>query len=377
MSALLKRTRTVVAAVAVLASTLTATAVSTASAAVADTGQATSATSAAAAVPTTGNVSSSTSASKVTTQSFSTAAAAESYWTASRMASAVAPKVTATAAKFTAGSAAPTQKLAAAVRMTDVHSTAGTLAAPKAEPLRAKVTRPYTNRPDRMNGKVFFSEGGVDYVCSGTIVNSTNKDMIDTAGHCVSDGAGHFVSKWVFVPGYASNPSGGKAGIYPYGIWTARQLTTTVQWHYYGNIKQDLAYGVVSKLSNRHIAAYLGGQGTYFNVSRTQKFSAFGYPQAFPFNGQDQRVSVSNRVGDDLLLGGLPGPLPMRIVSNQTGGTSGGGWIVGMSASTGLGHVNGHNSYRYLSGPTASADRLYSPYYGNEALSLYNFTRVL
>ena len=130
-------------------------------------------------------------------------------------------------------------------------------------------------------------------------------------------------------------------------------------------------------MSNRHIATYLGGQGTYFNASRKQTFSAFGYPQAFPFNGQDQRVSVSNRVGDDLLLGSSPGPLPMRIVSNQTGGTSGGGWIVGISPTTGLGHVNGHNSYRYLSGPAASADRLYSPYYGNEALGLYNFTRVL
>ncbi len=373
MSALLKRTRTVVAAMAVLATTLTATAVSTASAAAADTSPA---TTAAAALPTSGNVSSSTATSKVTTQSFTTAASAESYWTADRMAGAVAtPKVTA-ASRTSIGAVAPAT-VATAARVTDIHSTPGTLAAAKPEALRAMVTRPYSNRLDRLIGKVFFSQNGVDYVCSGTVVNSNNKDMIDTAGHCVSDGAGHFVTKWVFVPGYASNPTGGKAGLYPYGIWTARQLTTTAQWHYYGNIKQDLAYGVVAKLSNRHIATYLGGQGTFFNIPRNQVFSAFGYPQASPFNGRDLRVATSRRNGDDLQLGGLPGPAPMKIASNLTGGSSGGGWIIGISTTTGLGHVNGHNSYRYLTGPAANANRMYSPYYGSEALALYNYTKVL
>lgn len=375
MSGLLRRTRTVVAAVAVLASALTATAVSTAAAAAADTSPATTVISAAAAVPDTGNVSSSTPTSKVSPQSFSTAAAAESYWTAARMAAAVATPKTTAAPKAPIGSVAP-EAIVTTAKLTDIHSTTGTLAAAKPEALNSKVTRPYTNRTDRLNGKVFFNQNGVDYVCSGTVVNSNNKDMIDTAGHCVSDGAGKFVTKWVFVPGYASNPSGGTAGMNPYGIWTARTLTTTAQWHYYGNMKQDLAYGVVAPLSNRHIATYLGGHGTFFNIPRNQVFSAFGYPQASPFNGQDQRVSVSRRNGDDLQLGGS-GPAPMKIASNHTSGSSGGGWIVGISTTTGLGHVNGHNSYKYLTGPVANADRMYSPYYGNEALALYNYTKFL
>ena len=323
--------------------------------------------------PAAGNVSS-TSAKM---QSFSTMAMAETYWTPSRLAKASAAPKTTAAPKSAVGSTAPAPSATAPVRLTDIPAASGSLAAAKPETLTAKVTRPYTNRPDRLNGKVFFTEGGLDYVCSGTVVNSPNKDMIDTAGHCVSDGAGHFVTNWIFIPGYASKPTGGTAGMYPYGIWTARRLTTTAQWHYFGNIKEDLAYGVVSPLSNRHIAAYLGGQGTYFNASRNQVFSAFGYPQAAPFNGMDQRVSVSKRLGDDLSLGSLKGPLPMRIASNQTGGTSGGGWIVGISRTTGLGHVNGHNSYRYPSGPAANSNQMYSPYYGNEALALYNYTRGL
>lgn len=282
---------------------------------------------------------------------------------------------TAAAPPQIAGRTAPSTVPTATAPMTDIRPAAGTLPAAKPERLLARVTRPYTNRPDRLNGKIFFTEGGFDYVCSGTVVNSTNKDMIDTAGHCVSDGAGRFVDNWIFVPGYASNPSGGRAGLYPYGIWTARYLSTTAQWHYSGNIKQDYGYGLVAPLSNRHIATYLGGQGTYFNTPRNQVYSAFGYPAASPFKGMDQRVSVSRRTGDDLLLDSLPGPRPMRIVSNLTGGASGGGWLVGISTTTGLGHVNGHNSYRYASNSASDANRIHSPYYGSEALSLYNFTR--
>ncbi len=353
--------------------------------------------------PAEGNVSApaartgSTGSGTATMRSSGTAASAETYWTAARMTRAVAPRtaVAIAAATSTAAAASTATATAAATAtspagrttpapssskgapITKIPAAAGTLVAAKPEPLRALVTRPYTNRPDRLNGKIFFTMAGVDYVCSGTIVNSHNKDMIDTAGHCVSDGAGHFATNWIFVPGYASAPKGGNAGRFPYGAWTARVLTTTAQWHNYGNLKQDVGYGVVAPLTKGHIAAYLGGQGSLFNASRNQSFSAFGYPQAAPFNGQDQRVSVSRRVGDDSVVGGLAGPVPLRIQSNLTGGASGGGWIVGISATTGLGNVNGHNSYRYVSGATANANQMYSPYYGNEALALYNYTKNL
>ncbi len=379
-----KKTKLLAPVAALTLSLLFATTVSVSQAAAADTARTVGAVGSAVTpqgVPTVGNVSTGSAgggaSGGLSTQSFGTESAARTYWTAARMArAAAAPTKTATS-KSVLGSTAPAPRATAPAKLTDIPANAGTLAAPKTELLKALVTRPYTNRPDRLNGKVFFTLGGLDYVCSGTVINSSNKDMVDTAGHCVSDGAGHFATNWVFVPGYASKPTGGSAGMYPYGIWTARKLTTTAQWHYYANIKQDVAYGVLAPLNKRHIAAYLGGQGTFFNASRNQTFSAFGYPQAAPFNGRDQRVSISKRIGDDPFLVGLVGPVTMKISSNQTGGTSGGGWIVGISPKTGLGHVNGHNSYRYLSGPAANAKELYSPYYGNEALALYNYTRVL
>ena len=39
-------------------------------------------------------------------------------------------------------------------------------------------------------GKVFFTKGGLGYVCSGTIINTEGRDSVWTAGHCVHGGQG-------------------------------------------------------------------------------------------------------------------------------------------------------------------------------------------
>ena len=175
--------------------------------------------------------------------------------------------------------------------------------------------------------------------------------MIDTAGHCVSDGAGHFHTNWIFVPAYSSAASGclTTAGCFPYGKWTARRLATTTEWHNFSNLKQDYGYAVLNTLGGQHIVNRLGGQGSRFNQSRTQTFRAYGYPQAAPFNGFDQKVCVSNRLANDN-PSARPGPLTMKISCNMTGGSSGGGWLIAM-ATSGLGYVNSHNSYGYVGQP--------------------------
>ena len=70
---------------------------------------------------------------------------------------------------------------------------------------------------------MFFTDDGLNYVCSGTAVLSGNKSMVWTAGHCVHDGASNFHTNWSFVPAYAD-------GSRPYGTWTARTLLTTSGW---------------------------------------------------------------------------------------------------------------------------------------------------
>jgi hypothetical protein len=41
-----------------------------------------------------------------------------------------------------------------------------------------------------MHGKVFFSDGAYNYVCSGTALTSGNESVVWTAGHCVNEGPG-------------------------------------------------------------------------------------------------------------------------------------------------------------------------------------------
>jgi hypothetical protein len=306
------------------------------------------------------------------TVSESAQSAALAYWTPARMAAAKvadAPSVTSHAAS---GAEAVTTG-----SPVSVPPTAGSLGATSTpQPLAATaVARPYTDLPDRLNGKIFFKEGTSNFVCSGTVVNSGNKDMVDTAGHCVADGQGShaFFSNWVFVPAYSSSCNG--CGDAPYGRWTARLATTTTEWKNFGNFKQDYAYLVLrTNSSGQHIVNALGGQGSTFNQSRTQTWRDYGYPQAAPFNGYNQYLCVSGRLADDN-PSSRTGPLTIRISCNMTGGSSGGGWLVRLSG--GLGYVNSHNSYKYVSGPLADPSVMYGPYYGSQALSLFNYSAGL
>ena len=73
------------------------------------------------------------------------------------------------------------------------------------------------------HGKVFFTDSGVNYVCSGTALTSGNESVVWTAGHCVNEGPGAYYTNWAFVPAY-------KDGARPYGTWAARTLLTTSSW---------------------------------------------------------------------------------------------------------------------------------------------------
>ena len=72
-------------------------------------------------------------------------------------------------------------------------------------------------------GRIFFTLGGADYVCSGALVGRRrDPDVVLTAAHCVSDGPGRgratqWATNWVFVPGFTD-------GRLPYGEYTARRL---------------------------------------------------------------------------------------------------------------------------------------------------------
>ena len=88
-------------------------------------------------------------------------------------------------------------------------------------------------------GKVFFTSiSGVNYVCSGTAVTSTNESVVWTAGHCVNEGPGDYYKNFLFVPAY-------RDGVAPYGKFAGTTLITTSGWQASGEFGVDVGAAVV------------------------------------------------------------------------------------------------------------------------------------
>ena len=210
-------------------------------------------------------------------------------------------------------------------------------------------------------GKVFFTLGGSDYVCSGNVVTSTSRDLVTTAGHCVNEGPGAFATNFAFVPAYRN-------GAAPYGTFVARQLTTTSQWGNSGDFNYDVGMAALNTAGGQHVADAVGTQGIAFNQPRGQFLYAFGYPAAAPYNGQ-----VLDYCSDDATNDTLGGSNDERLDCNMTGGSSGGPWLAGFNESSGTGTQVSVNSFGYQ----GERNAMYGPYFGSVIQSLYNASSVL
>jgi hypothetical protein len=234
--------------------------------------------------------------------------------------------------------------------------------------------RPYTDtRLERVTVKIFFRQNGGSFVCSGTVVNSTSKDMVSTAGHCLSDGNGGWSDNVLVVPAYKSNKRTQKA---PYGKWTAWETTIREEWLLWADSTQDFGYIRVNlDGKGRTIVDRVGGVGTRFHVNREKRVRTMGYPAAYPFDGNNQRVCGPHALAvasDDGVTGS--GPAPMGAYCDMTQGASGGGWVTKIRKKP---FQISLNSYKYVGGPRASKRIMYGPYFGDEAQSLFFFTADL
>jgi hypothetical protein len=228
----------------------------------------------------------------------------------------------------------------------------------------------YEAYPYKTNGKVFYTNNaGENKACSGTVVETRgatgpgNRSLIWTAGHCVSDGKGHFHTNWVFVPAYRDNTT-------PFGTWSSRQKTTKAGWHNFGNLEMDLGAVVVNTQSGKTIQDRVGSQGISFNKPYPQHWHAFGYPGNPPFDGKRLIACSASYAtqGDPSNRTNVP---TIGIGCDATKGGSGGGFIERWSF--GAGFVNSVNSYSRNDQPLA----IYGPYHGQAALDLYNHARTL
>ena len=209
-----------------------------------------------------------------------------------------------------------------------------------------EVTTPYTNAPTRTHGKVFFTLGGSDYVCSGTALLSSNKSVVWTAGHCVNEGPGAYATNFIFVPAYDS-------GAAPYGKWTANALYAPTQWVSNGDMTYDTGFAVMDPDSNGdRLTDVVGGSGTAFNQARGLTYTSYGYPAAAPFNGETLK-SCTGTASDDP---NNPQFGTQGIPCDMTGGSSGGPWFIGIGSD---GLQNSINSYGYN-----GSSVMYGPYWG-------------
>jgi Trypsin-like peptidase domain len=177
----------------------------------------------------------------------------------------------------------------------------------------------------RSVGKVFFTLGKTDYVCSGTAVDSPRADVVLTAAHCVSDGAGRWATNWVFVPGY-------RDGAEPYGTYPARRFFVPPGWP--GSEQYDVAFVQVSR------ATLPAGLPVAFQPRPAAPAQAyvFGYPSLAPYTG----LYVNYCAGPAQQASGGSA----RIACGMTAGDSGGPWFAGFRPGTGTGTIVAVSTYK-------------------------------
>jgi V8-like Glu-specific endopeptidase len=223
-----------------------------------------------------------------------------------------------------------------------------------------KVSNP-KSKPYRAHGKVFFTDGGLDYVCSGTSVESKTKSLVVTAGHCTHSSNG-YVSNFMFDPAFDHGPS-------KFGEWTAKSIKTTPGWENSEDIRYDVGMATMDKRNGKKLGNVVGSRGITFGKGRNLDYDVIGYPAEDPYDGKSMYKCDTKAEGTDH---DQKDPEPTRVDCDQTGGSSGGGWV------TNSGSVNSVVSYGYectIPIPplcdNPEEGKLFGPYFGNEIKKLY------
>jgi len=218
---------------------------------------------------------------------------------------------------------------------------------------KGKPTIAQSENPVSHIGKVFFTLGGANYVCSGNAVSSKNGSTVATAGHCVNEGPGAYATNFIFVPAYEN-------GAAPYGKWTAKALYAPKAWETNGDMTYDTGFAVMNPLNGKTLTSVVGGSGVAFNQARGLTYTSYGYPAAAPFNGETLKSCTGTATDDP----NNPQFGSQGIPCDMTGGSSGGPWFMGIGSN---GIQNSINSYGYNRNPV-----MYGPYWGSVIESTYN-----
>lgn len=265
----------------------------------------------------------------------------------------------------------------------------------------------YKEYPERTVGKIVYVDSNNKFrSCSGATVVSSNKNLVWTAAHCISDGKGNFHTNVVFIPAYKPR----EAEKEPFGRWSACGLYVKKAWHNQPLVRHTFTpkrldwakdYGAIKvcekdqgaiKYTNIHDA--IGWLGWTINQPRyNERWAIFGYPQdppkdpeMKPFDGTRMFFCDSYSIEGDGMDYKAVVPSLIGIGCDMTAGSSGSPWITNYADYVGnqlaspdaIAFIYGNEKTNMLSGvtswrPLEQPEAVYSPYLDNSAENLRLF----
>jgi hypothetical protein len=227
-------------------------------------------------------------------------------------------------------------------------------------------------------GRVVFTMGGSDWICSGSVVDDGNRpgySMVLTAGHCaIDETTGAFATNWMFIPSFDTAPTY-TCSASAYGCWTATALVVRNELATAGSfndkaVTNDWALAVVGpggKSGNAQLDATVGSYPMGFSgVAKGDRQYAVGYPASGKYHGNDL-VYCAGAITEDAQIANLT----WGMACTMTGGSSGGPWLSGFDESTGLGTLSSVSSYGY-SGQSV----MYGPKFNSRTQATYTAART-
>jgi V8-like Glu-specific endopeptidase len=199
-------------------------------------------------------------------------------------------------------------------------------------------------------GKLFFtipqgaSEPAGDYVCSGSV--ALNNHTVLTARHCMYDISTHkWYGNWTFYPGWNNGSNSALGGGWKVNFaytWTSNGSGPTWYWDIGFLSMHDSTGTGCGGDKGKVIGNYTGWLGWTYGGDYTQRqWNIFGYPQASPFEG--------NYLYQDNGATGIVNPLGntgiVEVGNPQTGGTSGGPWMIGFNPNDGKTPTPNNNTF--------------------------------